>query len=1089
MTLGMKHSRFLLSAAILAVLVVLAVVAWQRSAGSGAPGSRRVIAVGLYENAPKVYTAANGRPAGLFVELLDEMARIEGWRLRYVPCQWADCLAQLEQGQLDLMPDVAFSIERDRRYDFHSVSVANSWSQVYSAPGLKAMSLADLAGKRIAILHGGIQQTFFAQIMASGNYAYQPLAVTSLDQGYAAVAAGEADAVVTNSFFAAGNGAKYKLQETPIVFLPNNLYFATADGRNADLLERIDAHLTAWRGDADSIYFDALHRAMAAPPEALVPHWVWLLLAALGATLALSVAASLLLRRKVEQRTRALARTANELEEQRANLERLVVERTRELAAAKEEAERLTQVKSDFLANMSHEIRTPMNTILGMLHLALKGELPAALHNRLAKAKGAAHSLLGIINDILDFSKIEAGKLDIEEVEFSLDAVLEQLSDAIGYQAEHKGIEFLIRYDASIPPLLVGDPLRLGQVMLNLCGNAVKFTEQGEVELAFRGIDVGESELTMQVCVRDSGMGMAPEVQAKLFEKFTQADQSTTRRFGGTGLGLAISKNLVGLMGGRIWVEDSQPGKGTTICFTLRLKIARHSPRGEPVGHVAPQWNGVRVLVVDDNQASREILAEMLRFLRLEVDVAASGQAALAMLAAAGPYDLVLMDSRMPGMSGNEAIRRIRRDTGLARQPKLVMVTACGSEDGIRLDEQAGVDGFLIKPVSPSTLLDTILSVLGHAHILASDAGTRAGKPDLGSSGQLAGARLLLVEDNDINREIATELLRSEGIEVDEAENGQIAVDKVQQRDYDGVLMDIQMPVMDGLEAARRIRALAQNPGGERFAALPIIAMTALAMAQDAERSRAAGMNDHVAKPIVPNQLMASLARWVRLPDVRRGRPGSLSAGAAPPADEIPADLLALTSLDVHDGLRRIGGKADAYRRQLRRFREHYPGAIAELRRLLAENDLGRAEAHCHALKGVTGNLGAHALYGKITAIDARLKQGQVPDEVALEEVEAAWAQAMQEIDGMAAAPAPVLAASTPLTPAALRELLSLLEHALKYDLGAAEPLLTRLRSAVAGTPFEAEVAAVALLVDVFDIDAALAQLHKLVASDPVRTS
>jgi len=239
----------------------------------------------------------------------------------------------------------------------------------------------------------------------------------------------------------------------------------------------------------------------------------------------------------------------------------------------------------------------------------------------------------------------------------------------------------------------------------------------------------------------------------------------------------------------------------------------------------------------------------------------------------------------------------------------------------------------------------------------------------------------------------------------------------------------------------------------------------------------------------VPNQLMASLARWVRLPDVRRGRPGSLSAGAAPPADEIPADLLALTSLDVHDGLRRIGGKADAYRRQLRRFREHYPGAIAELRRLLAENDLGRAEAHCHALKGVTGNLGAHALYRQITAIDTRLKQGQVPDEVALEEVEAAWAQAMQEIDGIAAAPAPGLAASTPLTPAALRELLSLLEHALKYDLGAAEPLLTRLRSAVAGTPFEAEVAAVALLVDVFDIDAALAQLHKLVASDPVRTS
>jgi two-component system sensor histidine kinase/response regulator len=1090
MTLAMKQSRLLLAAAILAVLALLAVAAWQRSAGSGASGGPRVIAVGLYENAPKVYTAANGRPAGLFVELLDEMARIEGWRLRYVPCQWADCLAQLEQGQLDLMPDVAYSIERDWRYDFHSVSVASSWSQVYSAPGLKVMSLADLAGKRIAILQGGIQQAFFAQIMASGNYAYQPLTVTSLDQGYAAVVAGKADAVVTNSFFASRSGAKYRLQETPIVFLPSNLYFATANGRNADLLERIDAHLTAWRGDADSIYFDALHHAMAAPPEVLVPHWVRWLLAALGATLTLSVAASLLLRQKVEQRTRALAQTAKELEEQRANLERLVVERTRELAAAKEEAERLTQVKSDFLANMSHEIRTPMNAILGLLYLALKNELSPALHKQLTKAQGAAHSLLGIINDILDFSKIEAGKLDIEQVEFGLDAVLEQLTDSISYQAGHRNIEFLIRYDASIPPLLIGDPLRLGQVMLNLCSNAVKFTEQGEVELAFRRINVSETDLTIQVCVRDSGMGMTPEVQTRLFEKFTQADQSTTRRFGGTGLGLAISKNLVELMGGRIWVEDSQPGKGTTICFTVQLKIARESPRNELIEQVGPLLQGIRVLVVDDNQVSREILAEMLRFFQLEVDVAVSGPAALATLAAAEkPYDLVLMDWRMPGMNGDEAIERIHRDTGLARQPKLVMVTAYGGENVIRLAEQAGVDGFLIKPVSPSTLLDTILSVLGRGRILGSDAGIRAGRPESGSSGQLAGARLLLVEDNDINREFATELLRSEGIEVDEAENGQIALDKVQQRDYDGVLMDIQMPVMDGLEAARRIRAMAQNPGGERFAALPIIAMTALAMAQDGEKSHAAGMNDHVTKPIVPNQLMASLARWVRLPDVRPSRPGSLSAGAAPRENGIPADLLALTSLDVHDGLRRIGGKADAYRRQLRRFCEHYRGAIAELRRLLAENDLGRAEAHCHALKGVTGSLGAHALYGKITAIDNRLKQGQVPDEVALEEVEAAWAQAMQEIDGMAAAPAPGLAASTPLTPAALRELLALLEHALKYDLGAAEPALARLGSAVAGTPLEAEVAAIALLVDDFDIDAALAQLHKLEASDPARTS
>jgi len=1080
----MKRSRFLTSVAILVTLVALATVAWHWFAGAGVQANRRAVTVGLYENAPKVYTAENGRPAGLFVELLNEMARLEGWQLRYVSCEWADCLARLEQGQLDLMPDVAFSVERAQHYDFHTVSVANSWSQIYSNPQLKVMSLADLADKRIALLQGGIQQAFLAQLMASGNYAYRSVPVTSLDQGYAAVIAGEADAVVTNSFFAARNGGKYKLHETPIVFLPSNLYFATAHGRNADLLERIDAHLTAWRHNSDSIYFEALHHAMADPPDMLVPHWARWLFAALGTALALLIAVSLLLRWQVEQRTRALAQTARELEDQRANLEHLVIERTAELAAAKEEAERLTRVKSEFLANMSHEIRTPMNAVLGMLYLALKNELPPGLRNQISKAQGAAHSLLGIINDILDFSKIEAGKLEIEQVEFGLDAVLEQLTDAIGYQAAHKGIEFLIRYDPTIPRRLIGDPLRLGQILLNLCGNAVKFTEHGEVELSFRCLYVNETDLTIQVCVRDSGIGMTPEVQQKLFEKFTQADQSTTRRFGGTGLGLAISKNLAELMGGRIWVEDSRPGKGTTICFTVHLPIAKaaQARSRELVEEAGPLLRGIRVLVVDDNEVSRDILTELLRYFHMDVGTAPNGAAALAALqaATANPYDLVLMDWRMPGMNGDEATQRIHRDATIPQKPKIVMITAYGREEVLRLAEQAGVDGFLIKPVSPSTLLDTILPVLGRGRILEREEKRHASKTELAVSGQLAGALLLLVEDNDINREFATELLRSEGIEVDEAENGQIAVAKVQQRDYDAVLMDVQMPVMDGLEATRRIRALADTPGGERFAGLPIIAMTALAMARDAEQSRAAGMNDHVTKPIAPDQLMAALAKWVHLPAQRAGKPVAM---AAPQAGVIPPDLLALASLDAHEGIRRIGGKAEAYRKQLRRFREHYPNAIAELRRLAAEQGAQRAEEYCHALKGVTGNLGAHALYEKIAEIDTRLKQGALPDAAALNEADALLQQVIREIGALAAgamqAPPPGVA---PLAPDALRALLVRLGHTLEYDLGAAEPLLTELRAGVAGTPLETEIAAVAALADAFDIDAAQVKLKQLEA-------
>ncbi len=737
--------------AILATLVLLAVAAWQWRALDGERTAREV-RVGVYENAPKVYTDESGRPAGLFVKLLETMAHAEGWRLSYIHCEWAKCLEQLEHGELDLMPDVAFSSERARRFDFHHVSVANSWSQIYSDPRLTVLSVADLAGKRVAILQGGIQQKFFDQLMASDHYVYQPVPVDSLDQGYAAVVAGEADAVVTNSFFAARNGIRYRLQETPIVFLPSTLYFATTKGRNVDLLERIDANLTRWRRDAESPYFAALHRAMALPPEVLMPRWVLWSLAGLGLGLLLLLSLSLLLRWLVDQRTRALAATTRELEEERANLERMVRERTAELQAifdaasvgivlmkervikhcnhrldemlgyaqgeqidretriwypdeaswvemgreayddvwhggtfardcqlvrkdggrfcarvfvraldandrakgvvavieditaeratleamrqAKALAEEATRMKSDFLANMSHEIRTPMNAILGMLYLALKNELPAGLRNHLTKAQGAAHTLLGLINDILDFSKIEAGKLDIEQVEFGLDAVLEQLTDVIGTQAEHKGIEFLIRYDIAIPPTLVGDPLRLGQVLLNLCGNAVKFTDQGEVELALRCLTISETELTLQVCVRDTGIGMTPEVQARLFEKFIQADQSTTRRFGGTGLGLAICKNLVELMGGRIWVEDSQPGQGTTLCFTVRLGIAQaaQARRRELVEQAGPLLKGIRILVVDDNEVSREILAEMLRFFQLDVGTAPSGPAALAAL-------------------------------------------------------------------------------------------------------------------------------------------------------------------------------------------------------------------------------------------------------------------------------------------------------------------------------------------------------------------------------------------------------------------------------------------------------------------------
>ena len=635
-----------------------------------------------------------------------------------------------------------------------------------------------------------------------------------------------------------------------------------------------------------------------------------------------------------------ISRMGTEIVAKNAALE----ERTRE-------AEDANRAKSMFLANVSHEIRTPMNAILGFCHLIQRTDLDLRQKDYIAKINGAGVSLLRLINDILDFSKNEAGKLQLEQRPFDLRASIRSQIQLVEADAAAKGVAVEMQIADTVPCMLVGDELRFNQVLLNLLSNAVKFTNAGKVTVAARQISLTDREATVELSVKDSGIGMTGKQQAALFRSFTQADSSTTRRFGGTGLGLAISKQIVELMGGEIHTQ-SEPGVGSTFIFTIRMPL--HDDHQDNMPVPAPQLRNLRILAADDNAAARQIIGEIFRHWEMPVDLVASGAEAISAVEAAvrqgKPYDLLLLDWKMPGMDGMETVRAMRANPLLPRLPVTLMVTAYGTEKFAAEIGEVKIGAFLNKPVEPRALLDTISG-------LFASAGSAEPAPAEGPAAApmvapaLRGLRVLLVEDNDINLEIATELLSDAGLQIDTAGNGRIACDLVAERgaSYAAVLMDVQMPELDGIEATKIIRRQ-WTPED-----LPIIAMTAHAYEEERQRCFAAGMNDHVAKPVDPAALVRALNRWLR---PRQEQTAVVvpepSTSAVAPRTDLPAEL---PPFGLEAALARVNGKTALLRKLIVNFGRSYADVAQNLSRMIADGEIAEARRVAHTLKGVAGSL------------------------------------------------------------------------------------------------------------------------------------
>ncbi|MGB9093524.1 MAG: response regulator, partial [Gallionella sp.] len=695
------------------------------------------------------------------------------------------------------------------------------------------------------------------------------------------------------------------------------------------------------------------------------------------------------LEKHVAERSRLLVAVNQELEKEIYKL-KAAEEAKYQAEAAKSEAETANQIKDEFLANMSHEIRTPMNAIIGLSHLCLQTAMTAKQQDYLKKINGSAKSLLRILNDILDISKIEAGKMEIEQVTFELEEVMSNVATIVGNRAHEKKLEFLMQTAPDVPPLLIGDPLRLSQVLINLAGNAVKFTQHGEVTVRVLRARETSDEIVLRFTVIDTGIGMTQQEIDRLFQPFTQADSSTTRKFGGTGLGLTISKRLVEMMGGRIWVE-SNPGYGSRFIFVARFQKPARQLHYNPAA--ISDLRGLRVLAVDQSQNSLQILKSYLESFELDVTISRSSDEALELVSNANeernPFGLVVVNCKLPEMDGIDLAHKLHEITFLSFRPKVLMISSSDQDELMkRLDSQT-VDGILAKPFQQSKLLDAVSKVSGRS-VLSSGRFKIISEqlsPEL--IARIRGARLLLAEDNEINRQVAQEILEGFGIEITTAENGEEAIALLAAEEFDGVLMDMQMPVMDGVTATRLIR---KNP---KFSGLPIIALTANVMVSQQNEFIEAGITDYIGKPIDPYRMVTTLAKWVHpkraAPEKQvtekpagqaETKPESGAQAAAESRPESRSEsgsgsMPELPGINVGESVRRMGGNVALYCKLLDKFRVNERNFAGTLREALAGGDHVSAERLAHTLRGTAGTLGAKNLQELAAMLESRIHNAE----------------------------------------------------------------------------------------------------------------